>query len=288
MSPSRNRKESSCRASISVLVAEGNLGFAGAGLGEAGLAEVAEFVFFEVGQDFLGAGDDFGGEAGQAGDLDAVGFVGGAGFDAAEEDDAVALFADADVVVLDAGKGEGDVGQFVVVGREEGLGLDGRGVVQVLDDGPGDGNSVEGAGAAADFVEDDQGGGGGVVEDVGGFLHLDHEGGAAADEVVAGADAREDAVDDAHAQGIGGDESTHLGHDDDEGDLPDVGGFAGHVGAGDDHDLVRVAVEERVVGNEARGVGEALDDRMPTAADFQFAAVGDLGAGIAADRKSVV
>ena len=38
------------------LVAGVDLGFAGAGLGELGLAGFAEFAFLEVGEDFLGAG----------------------------------------------------------------------------------------------------------------------------------------------------------------------------------------------------------------------------------------
>ena len=75
---------------------------------------------------------------------------------------------------------------------------------------------------------------GGVVEDVGGLGHFDHEGGLAAGEVVGGADAGEDAVDEADGGGLGGDEGAGLGHQHEEGDLADVGGFAGHVGAGDE------------------------------------------------------
>ncbi len=107
----------------------------------------------------------------------------------------------------------------------------------------------------------------GVVEDVGGLLHLDHEGGAAAGEVVAGADAREDAVDDADFRRGGRNEAPHLRQDHDEGDLADVGGFAGHVGAGDDEQLVVRAVEERVVGDEPARLGQPLDDGMAAVAD---------------------
>ena len=79
-------------------------------------------------------------------------------------------------------------------------------------------------------------------------------------DLILRADAREDAVDQAQAGGGGGDEGAHLGQDDDEGDLADVGGFAGHVGAGDDEELVVHAVEEGVVGDEAAGFGEEFDD----------------------------
>jgi len=176
-------------------------------------------------------GDDAARDAGEAGDVDAVGFVGLAGDDAVHEDDLVFPLADEDVVVGDGGTRLGEFGEFVVVGGEEGAGPGGVG--EEFGDGPGKGEAVEGGGAAADFVEDDEGVGGGVVEDVGGFGHFDHEGGLALGEVVGGADAGEDAVDEADGGGFGGDEEAGLGHEDEEGDLADVGGFAGHVGAGD-------------------------------------------------------
>jgi hypothetical protein len=55
------------------------------------------FVFF---QDFAGAFDYGFGEAGEAGNFDAVAFVGAAGFDAAEENDFVGSFFDADVDIF--------------------------------------------------------------------------------------------------------------------------------------------------------------------------------------------
>src|ERR1700731_5058467 len=69
-------------------------------------------------------------------------------------------------------------------------------LLQMLDHGPGDGEAVEGSGAAANFVEQDEAGRRGVIEDGGDFAHFDEEGRAATREIVAGADAREDAVDD--------------------------------------------------------------------------------------------
>ena len=52
---------------------------------------------FVLVQDLAGAGDDFGGKAGEFGDFDAVAFVGGAGCDLAQEDDAAGALLDADV-----------------------------------------------------------------------------------------------------------------------------------------------------------------------------------------------
>ena len=47
-----------------------------------------------------------------------------------------------------------------------------------------------------------------------------------------------------------GDEAAHLGHEDDEGHLAHIGGFARHVGAGDDGAPGRPAVHMGVVGDK--------------------------------------
>ena len=188
----------------------------------------ALLVFF---QDFAGAFDYGFGEAGEAGDFDAVAFVGAAGFDAAEEDNFVGSFFDADVDVFYGWQKFGEFGEFVIVGGEEGAGA--SVFLEMFDDGPGDGEAVEGGGAAADFVEEDEAGGRGVMEDGGDFAHFDEESGAAAGEIVAGADAGEDAVGDRELGLARGNEGAHLGHQDDERGLAEIGGFAAHVGAGD-------------------------------------------------------
>ena len=66
---------------------------------------------------------------------------------------------------------------------------------QVFGDGVREGEAVEGGGAASDFVHEDEGLVGGVVEDVGGFAHFDHEGGAVGGKVIRCADTGEDLVD---------------------------------------------------------------------------------------------
>ena len=85
-------------------------------------------------------------------------------------------------------------GQFVKVRREQRAAA--IGLVQVLDRRPGDRQAVEGRGAAADLVEDDERALARLVEDRRGLDHLDHEGRAPAREIVGGADAREQPVDD--------------------------------------------------------------------------------------------
>lgn len=67
-------------------------------------------VEFEVGEDGFGALDDDFREAGEAGDLDAVAFVGGSGEDLVEEDDFLVPFPNGDVVVGDGAFGIGEIG----------------------------------------------------------------------------------------------------------------------------------------------------------------------------------
>ena len=85
-------------------------------------------------------------------------------------------------------------------------------VVQKFRHAPGDREPVEGRGAAADFVEDDEAALGGVVHDIGGLVHLDHEGRLAAREVVVRADPREDAIDETDLGARRRDEASDLRH----------------------------------------------------------------------------
>ena len=236
-------------------------------------------------EDFGGAGDDGLGEAGEAGDLDAVAFVGGAGLDFAEEDDVLVPLADGDVVVFDRFFAGGEVAEFVVVGGEEGAGL--GAVVEMFGDGPGDGKAIEGGGAAADFVEDDEGVGGGVVDDEGGLVHFDHEGGLSLREVVGGADAAEDFIDEADGRFFGGDVGSDLGHQSDEGDLTDVGGLSGHVGAGENVKATGVGVHGGVVGNKFFLDEGLFEDGMARVGEVEAAVGGEMGAGVLVELRGL-
>ncbi len=228
-----------------------------ADLVEEGSCEEGEFFnrffsgFFEGLEHLFGLADDGIGEAGEFGDVDAVAFVGAARDDVAEEDDAGRLFLDGDVDVLGGLKLLVEAGELPVVGGEESFCFFVGRREEVVGDGPGDRDAVVGACAAADLVEDDEGAGRGVVEDVRRLAHLDHECRLAAGEVVAGADAGEELVDDADPRCRRRHVGAHLAEDDDEGDLPDVGRLAGHVRAGDQHELAG-GVEVGVVRDEIR------------------------------------
>ena len=105
-------------------------------------------------QDLAGALDHAHRQRGQARDFDAVAAVGGAGLDAAQEQDLVAGFLHRNVQIADAVELSGELGQLVIVRREESFRADVA--VDVLDHGPGERQSVVGGRAAADFVEHDQ------------------------------------------------------------------------------------------------------------------------------------
>jgi hypothetical protein len=213
--------------------------------------------------------------------VDAVGAVGGAGGDLVEEDHLALPLLHAERVAGEAGEAGGQRGELVVVGGEEGAAA--VRLVEVLDDGPGDREAVVGGGAAADLVEDDEAAGCREVQDRGGLDHLDHEGRAAAGEVVGGADAGEQAVDDADAGAGGGDEAAGLGEEGDERVLAEEGALAGHVRAGEEPQG-RGGAEVAVVADEGLVVaGERLlDDGVAAGLDVECGAVVDDGADVAA------
>ena len=85
-----------------------------------------------------------------------------------------------------------------------------------------------------------------MVQDVGGFRHLDHEGRASAGKIVGGADAREDLVDRADLRArCAGTKRAAVRKQRDQRDLPHVSGFAAHVGAGDEEHLARLDAAAR-------------------------------------------
>ena len=103
----------------------------------------------------------------------------------------------------------------------------------MLGDGLGKGESVEGGRATPDFVDEYERLGRGVVQDVGGFGHFYHKGGAVACQIVGCADAGVDLVYGADGGGFGGDVAACVGKQGNERDLAHIGGFAAHVGAGE-------------------------------------------------------
>ena len=133
----------------------------------------------------------------------------------------------------------------------------------------GQGEAVVGARAAADLVHQDQALRSRVVQDVGGFAHLDHEGRLAAREVVAGADAGEDAVDRPDRGACGGNETADVGKQHDQRVLAHVGRLAAHVRAG--HDQHAACLVELEVVRLERLVADLLDHGVAAPLDMDAA-----------------
>ena len=107
-------------------------------------------VVFQFQQNLVGAVDNRRRDAGEFGDVNSVALVRRAGNDLVQKRDVAVVFPNRDVEVGDAVAVVAQVGQFVIMRREQGSGV--NGLMQMLDDRPGERNPVVGAGASADFV----------------------------------------------------------------------------------------------------------------------------------------
>ena len=247
------------------------------GLGDA----VVAVAVLQLLKDDLGALDDAGRHAGELGHVDTEGVGTATGHELAKEDDLLVDFFHRHVVVVDAREGFFHLVELVIVRGEEGARMAFGVFVEKLDDGPGDGDAVVSRGAAAQLVEEHEAAIGETVHDGGGFAHLDHEGGLAHRDVVAGADAGENFVDDANACAFGRYEAAHLGEQHDEGRLAQQGRLTGHVGTGDDDDLLLLGVEAHVVGDVGfAGRHLGFDDGVAAFDDFELGRLVDLGTDV--------
>ena len=138
-------------------------------------------------------------QPGELGDMDAIGAIGRARRHLVQEDDGIVPFADAHGHAGERCEPFGQRRHLVIMRGEQRARL--VGLVQMFGRRPGDRETIEGRGAAADLVEDDEALFRRLIEDGGGLHHLDHEGRTAARQIVGGADAAEQLVDNADMGG---------------------------------------------------------------------------------------
>ena len=124
-----------------------------------------------------------------------------------------------------------------------------------------------------------------MLEEFGHLGHLHHEGGLAPRQVVRGPDAGENPVHHPDVGRPGGDEGAHLGHEDHKGHLAHVGGFARHVGPGEDGRPVVLAVHVGVVGDEEAVLQHLLHHRVAALGDLQFVRVVHQGHAVVVLRR---
>ncbi|OPZ97911.1 MAG: hypothetical protein BWY71_01435 [Planctomycetes bacterium ADurb.Bin412] len=128
---------------------------------------------------------------------------------------------------------------------------------------------VIGARPPADLVQDHQRPLRGVVDDVGRLGHLHHEGGLAPRQFVAGADPRENPIDQPDLGAFGRDETARLRQQHQQGRLPDIGALAAHVRPGNDRQVPVPVSQGHVVGHELAGK-LGLQHRMPALRNHHF------------------
>ncbi len=99
-------------------------------------------------------------------------------------------------------------------------------ICDVLGNRPGKCKAVVGAGAAADFIENNEGLLRSVIENVCGLGHFNHKGRLASNKLIGSTNTCKDSIDKAYC-GLGGwDKRAGLSHEDQKGILSYVGAFA--------------------------------------------------------------
>ena len=144
--------------------------------------------------------------------------------------------------------------------------------MQVFAHAPRDRHTVVGARATTDFVQQHQRAPRRGMQNSARFTHLHHKRGLSAHQIVAGANASEQAVDNGEFGAARRHVAAHLRHELNESDLPQNGALTGHVGPGQ-HDHLRVFAEREIIGNELLARHHALDHRMAARHDLHIEAV---------------
>ena len=91
-----------------------------------------------------------------------------------------------------------------------------------------------------------------------------------ASKIIAGSYSAEYAVNNADTSRPSWNIGADLGHQDNECNLPDIGGLTGHVGTGDNKKAGVLMVQRGVIRNEFLLHQSLLEDWMPTVDDFQI------------------
>ena len=142
--------------------------------------------------------------------------------------------------------------------REEREGTDFRS--QMTCCGPSERQSIKSTRAAPDLIHQHETTRCRVVQDIRRFGHLDHEGGPAAREIIAGADTCEDPIDRADDRAFGGNMAADVSEQHNDRSLSHVSGFTAHVRSSN-HQHAPVLVQHQIIGNKGI-LQHAFDDGM--------------------------
>ena len=212
-------------------------------------------------------------DAGECGDMQAVAAVGRSRLERVQEDDPVAIFHGIQMHIGDGRQCLRKPRQLKIVGGEQGKCANAS--REIGSAGPGERQTVIGAGATADLVHQHQALRGRVMQDIRRFCHLNHERRAPAGEIIRGPDARKDPVYRSDYGALRGNETADVGQQHDECRLTHVGRLATHIGTGDDEHAL-VITKAYVIGYE-RILDDALDDGVASRDDFDARRFGQFG-----------
>ena len=148
-------------------------------------------MFFE---DLPGSLGDSGGNARKFCYLNAIAPIRRPRLNGSEENDPVLRLLHCDMVILDAGQEIRKFCDLVVMGRKDSLCMKMR--LDIFDDCPGQRQAVKRRRSTADLIQNDQALRRGGIQYDRGLRHLNHESGSAPREIIRGADARENSVND--------------------------------------------------------------------------------------------
>ena len=168
--------------------------------------------------------------------------------------------------------------QLMVMGSKERLGV--HLVPDMLNDSPGNAHAIVGAGAATDFIEDNEAASGCILKYVGYLIHLHHEGTLTAGQIVTGSDAGEDAVYRRNPGFPCRHEAACLCHEGDDRHLTHIGRLTSHVWTGDNDDFPAVMVKDRIVGDKDFPLQQPLYQRMTTIHDIYCSVIGESGTDV--------
>ena len=121
-----------------------------------------------------------------------------------------------------------------------------------------------GAGAATDFIQDDQRPLGSIVQDPGGLDHLHHEGRLAVNQVICCSYTREDTIGNPQASLLCRNKGTHLCQDRDQCRLANVSRLPSHIWTGDHCQGSLITAQLKIIGGKICPRTASTDHGMET------------------------
>ena len=149
-----------------------------------------------------------------------------------QEKDGIVPFAHRHVHIENARVQFRQLRQFVIVGRKQRSRSAFLIPMQIFNHRPGNTQTVVGAGAATDFVQNNERSFGSTVQNVGGFQHFHHKRRLPACQIIAGSDARTNAIHATDAAQCCRHPTTEVRHQRNQRVLSDKRAFTRHVRSG--------------------------------------------------------